>query len=435
MKHSYFQSNSAQDVGGFSGSRFPLLCSWENPRALENHLNRLAAKGWELQVADGFFSGKFSPTQRRELRYLVCFASQSVPDEGELCRQGWESVGFCRGLFICKSLSCREPDRENTARVLKLPGQGRGILSAALLLALWLALLLIPGPGWGRRLAISLLGDRWLSSHLGVMLWLLLPAEFTGQAAARLFSLISSLGRGKIFPAQLSGVLDIIFTLLLPCCALPLVLLDLSSSRLLFLFLCLALAAVSFSTALFLRRRTAILPALLVLASVIVGLLFPNMEGSSTSAVSLADWPVLQAADLDESWGSLSYIAYNRSASLLVSAYDYQEFREGGQVQCQVYRCITEGTARYLLAQLGQRDGDSVTLSTLSGEVSLAWNGVSFSAVSLAPCELDFDESWLWTGDSGSLLLLRQGRTVAVISGGADWTEYTLAIKNYLGLR
>ena len=132
---------------------------------------------------------------------------------------------------------------------------------------------------------------------------------------------------------------------------------------------------------------------------------------------ALRDRPVVMAEDLGLDGRTVSQADLSPVWALMVRGERYQEtVRQDGGYQfltCERYVCGTEGYAGRLARALADQcgTGDYEGLGTLDFQ----------------PAELGFDESW--TARDGAFLLLRQGRTTALVGSystegpGPDLTE------------
>lgn len=438
-------------------------------KGVQDYLNEKAARGWELVSTCHLLTGEFVPTNRTELTYYV---DLEPPREDEadrlaylrLCEDaGWELVGTTNRMRIFKSLPCRHPVPVQTDGELEAGNfrryTRRQLVESLLYLLLVLTLNLLPalatrgGDGMLRDLRDYVLHSWYTSWFLDACL-IILPLLAAGLVLSGVNQIMTALWFRR--SVRMRGML--------PTPPWPLMLIHSGGSLLYLLFVLLIGASVAaeglatgkmYAAYLWLAvwmgyllleafvevsgrsysmdQKRAMLRCTAVLLVVLAGLVLLDWKGpwqdystaawSSETDVVGAQWrrevssqPVVQQEDFG--WNRELFSAdYQHGTSLFASWWIYSEdVIGGGPLESRCYRCYTEEIARRVAEDLAAQAAQGSRYHLRS-------------TYQLAPVELEgFDGSWYSVcqaedGEVSSMLVLRQGKQVAMVTAPAELIE------------
>lgn len=325
---------------------------------LQTRLERLAKKGLELTDVRGLFTGEFEATGRADLRYLVLpfGAEKNFPRTADFSSFGWVLMGGFNGMAVFKSLPCVEPDTEGLIQKLEADGcihPDRFSVPASIVLLLALCGLLF---WWMGR------SGAWYLSYTGICELVLFGVTLV-LAAANLVTLrtyASAWVHGLTIPILVG---EMYFAVVLSQ-------LDRTDQPVYFavLLLILALACI---VSLWNRNRW-LGGALggICLVVLCLGLIFPQtvaMESTGSLRGAAAGEKIVTLADLgcEE---AVQGASYRTGGTFLVRRTTYWEYSDEAEASSVVYTCLT-GSLAESVAQDAQRKsgGDGRTLVLRSG--------------------------------------------------------------------
>ena len=349
---------------------------------LQTRLERLAKKGLELTDTRGLFTGEFEATRRADLRYLVLpfGAEKNFPRTADFTSFGWQLMGGFNGMAIFKSLPCVEPDTEGLIKKLETDGCIHpDRFSVPLSIVLLLALTVLLFAGLGRT-------GPWYLSYNGLCCPILFGVTLA-LAAANLVTL-------RTYPSAWVHGLTIPILVGEMYFAVVLSQLDRTDQPVYFALLLLILALACFVSLWSRNRGLGAALGGLCLVILCLGLVFPpstRLDAAGSLRGAAAGEQIVTLADLGAE-EAVKGASLEHDGTFLVRRTTYWEYSGAGQVSSVVYTCLT-GT----LAE------DVVERQLRSG----SWEEIADG----------------WRSANGESLLLRYGRTVALVTGDRPFTQ------------
>lgn len=359
---------------------------------LQSRLDRLAKRGMELKSTEGLFTGEFEETKRSDLSYLVVpyGAQKNFPCTTDFSTYGWTLMGGFNGMAVFKSLPCMEPDAQGVLQKLGQDGcvhpdkhtlpilQGLLFLYAAVLFLLPVALPELAGQWYLTYFGLGLPVLRWIVVALLVVNLLSLRTYLSAWihgvtpwllAGASLLYLVT----GQLDHRDQRVYLIVILLIIAAACALS------------FWRMC---------------KRLGIGVASVCCVVLCLGLLFPTVDRIDITGNGLhnevKNEPVISLNDLGNE-ANLTGTGYRTEGTFLVRKTTYWEVSEAGSVSSEVYQCLTGSLAEKVAA-------DELSRGT--------W----------------VENAEGWCGEGGETVLLRFGKTVAVVSCDRVIDEEMLAL-------
>lgn len=339
-------------------------------RHLQARLERLAQKGLELISLEGFFTGEFEPTNRTDLRYLVLPCGRAAELNPEHYTSfGWELMGTFNGMAVFRSLPCEDADADGAKEQMTQDGCFRpDRIGIPLLLYCCLGLTL--------ALLWLIAGAEWYASYTQLALRGLAIAASVVTAA----NLLSLRSYGSAWVHGLTPMIVVAGVVVFICSFA----LDMRGNPAFLTGIMVLLASACFLMLWGRNRAFALSLSGFCLIVLCLGLLFPNVDravyqpGAELTALrhEAADHPVVQMEQigLEE---ELEAVTFETTGTFLARHYSYQEMGWENDLSSSVYVCLTPGIAEQIYEELERKTPG------LDGE---------------------------------NRLLLREGRTVALIS-------------------
>lgn len=451
-------------------------------KGVQTYLNDLAAKGWELVSTDHFLTGEFVRTHRTELSYYVDLVPPKE-DEGEkqtylrLCEDaGWELVGTTNEMRIFKSMPCRMPVPVQTDGELEAGNfrryTVRRMIGSALYLLLVFALNLLPGLALrGSTYLWDSLRDGivhgWYESWFVDVCLIVLPLLLAGLllqiinlAAVALWSWRSVRKRGVLptpprWVMYLHSAGALLLLLAVACIWGSLAADGLATGKLFACYLWLALWVIYLLLEIFIevsgrtytkgqKKAMARMAAGLAACAAVVALLdwkgpwqhYETAGLSSSVEVTHTGWrneianqPVIRQEDLGLD-RELFAAEYANGTSLFARWWKYEEDAIGTEtLKSWRYECRTEQTAQNVAGDLLDLFGEEQRIGSIVFRRSYEMTETAMAGL---------DQCWYGSvtadGATSSALVLRQGKTVALISAPVDLKreEYLTVIRTKL---
>lgn len=336
--------------------------------AVEERLNALAKKGWELKKGqDGWHMlARFQRTERTELCYSVERApllrdAEEIAQEVERHeKHGWEAVGTVNGMDIYASSPCQAAEKLLRKKV-------NYTMEIVALAVICVASVTLCGE-------LPRFMDVWYLGNLSAYLTLSFAPVSYGWRVWILSRLLR--GRVKTVRMWISSLLMVLFcawTLLLPIC----VLLD----WLPVMWACgvIITAIIALSTMYFaLKQRGKSLVALVLGLTLVTSLALKTVRpvqerysvGSAPWRSSLTD--VVTAEALDRTTGDFVSAEYSKQGSILVQRTAYSERWKELRLEYESYHCFTKTLAK-LVEQDVKAQHPSWTITTENNTVRCLW--------------------------------------------------------------
>lgn len=353
---------------------------------MEHRLKQLATKGMELKSLERLFTGEFDKTQRKDLSYVAIpiQSASALPTHFDPTQYGYELVGGYNNMAIFKSLPCAELDRkgleaqlaENNGIQKTLPLVVNHFL-VQLLIAVCFFLLAAFVPFYQREWYLSYSGIcihafRWVFAALFGINLVLLPT----YAGAWIRSLTPWLISGSILTSILLGLLD------------------LRQDQGMFFLLVVGVAAACVLGLWKLCKGIGFGIAACCAIVLAIGIVVPHVNVDKMSGTSLRPMvehaPVVTLADFE--WDApLEGSGYITKGTFFAKQYSYTEFSAEASLNTETYRCIDNRIADLVEADLMEHG------RWLEGELEQTW-----------------------VSASGKTVLMREGKTVSVVSFSED---------------
>lgn len=331
------------------------LFSTLDAAAVEQRLNGLAEKGWELDETEDCrcVFVKRKRTERKDLKYCVL---PSVPGRSEdqlraaiQCQRerGWEGVATINGLDIYRSIPCYEVKYDEQRHQLS----GKALLKQLLPIGLGACGLIVGlrqlyEPLWYLNHVSTLLHYTCLPVVVGAVLWLigLIAKGISSEKGCVPLMWL----RSALTLLACIWVWTLVGTLLLD--ALPLIYA---------LAIFLLATAIVIVCQIHLSRSNRMLCvnviSWVVLGSVLVGIVAPNFVSRTGREI-----PVLSVPQFDMEAGTREYTEYTSSGSFLVTAAEYGEvWSDNAYLSEEIYICRTSGLAEQVAADLLEQQGQA----------------------------------------------------------------------------